>query len=92
MRAGGLLVHGRPDFERDRPAVSVERGAQASDTHGTIRGADEIFFARPQQVDRRAAILVGEPDRLFGLRTVSIAAEAAAEVAHVEVDVVFRNA
>jgi hypothetical protein len=43
-------------------------------------------------VDGSAAILVGEIDRLFGLRAVAIAAEAAAEMAQVEIDVLFRNA
>src|SRR5262249_39246996 len=44
------------------------------------------------KVDRRTAVLVGDVDRLLGLRTIAIAAEAAAEVTHVEVDVLFRNA
>src|SRR5258705_293746 len=88
----GFLVHGCSDFESDRPAIAIQSGAQASYAHGPISGADEVFLARPQQVDRSAAVLVGEVDRLFGLRAVAIAAEAAAEVAHVEIDVLFRNA
>src|SRR3984893_4319785 len=88
----GLLVHGCLDFESDRPAIGIQSGTQASDPHGPISGADEVFLARPQQVDGSAAVLVGEVDRLFGLRSVAIAAEAAAEVAHVEIDVLFRDA
>src|SRR5260370_38527995 len=91
-RARGLLVPGGPHLNGDRPAFSIERSAQASDPHGAIGGADEVFFAGPQQVDRRTAVLVGYVDRLLGLRTVAIAAEATAAVALVEVDVLFRNA
>ena len=88
----GFLVHGGSDFKSDRPAIAIQSGAQTSYAHGPISGADEVFLARPQQVDRSAAVLVSEVDRLFGLRAVAIAAEAAAEVAHVEIDVLFRNA
>src|SRR5204863_4034916 len=88
----GFLVHRCLDFESDRPAIGIQSGTQTSYAHGPIRGANEVFLARPQQVDGSAAVLVGDVDCLFGLRAVAIAAETAAEVAHVEVDVLFRNA
>src|SRR5262249_1894571 len=91
-RARRILVHCRPDLDRDRPSVCVERRAQAGDPHGAIGRADEVFLARPQQMNGRSPVLVGDVDRLFGLRAVAIASVAAAEVAQVEIDILLRNA
>jgi hypothetical protein len=85
------FLHRGADVERDRPAIGVEAGLQAGHAHGAIRGADKIFLARPEHVDRDAAVGVRDHDGLLGLRAVAVAAEATAEVTHVEVDVLFGN-
>ena len=76
----GLLVGRGPRFDGDRPAIAIESGAQFCHAFGAIGGVDEIFLARPQQVDGRAAVQVRDVDRLFGLRAVAVAAVTAAQM------------
>src|SRR5215469_4870710 len=88
---GGIHVGCRPDFHRNRPSIAIERGTQASDTDRPESRADEVFLARPQHVNRRAAVLVGDVNRLFCLRSVAIAAVAAAEMAQMDIYIVLGN-
>ena len=86
------FLHRRAHVERDRPAVGIETGLQARDAHGAIRRADEILLARPEHVDRDAAVRVRDHDRLLGLGAVAVAAEASTQVAHVQMDVLLGDA
>ena len=86
------FLHRRAHVERDRPAVGIETRLQACHAHRAIRRADEILFARPEQMDRDAAVRVRDHDRLLGLGAVAVAAEAAAQMAQVQMDVLLGDA
>ena len=92
VRAEAVLLHARAHLERDRPAVGVEAARK--------RAMPIARYVVPMKSSSRVQsrwigvprLRVRDHDRLLGLRPIAVAAEAAAEVAHVQVHVLFRDA
>src|SRR5207253_9060921 len=92
VRAEPAFLHRGTHLDRDRPALGIERSFKARHAHRPISGADEILLARPEQMDRRAAVRVSDHDGLLRLRPVSVASVTAAQVTQIHIDVLLGDA
>ena len=99
-----LLDHLRPHAREDRLArqadvqagqvvVLVERAGHLRHHDRVIAALRHVFLARPEQLDRGAREFLGDTDNLMHVVLERAApAEAAAEVEHVDLDLVGRQA